>query len=56
MYFKLVETDAGFHARLYNAQRQLIMWTKDHSTKQAVINVCNDIRRNINAATPIYDV
>jgi hypothetical protein len=56
MYFKLVETEAGIHARLFNANRQLVMWTKDHATKDAVVVVCDEIRRNMNVATPIYDV
>ena len=56
MYFKLIETDAGFHARLFNADRQLVMWTKDHATKNAVVAVCAEIRREMNAETPIYDV
>jgi uncharacterized protein YegP (UPF0339 family) len=56
MYFKLVETDAGFHARLFNANKQLVMWTKDHATKEAVIIVCGEIRSNMSTDTPIYDV
>jgi hypothetical protein len=56
MFFKLIETDDGFHARLYNDDRQLVMWTKDHVTKDAVVVVCGEIRRQMNAETPIYDV
>jgi hypothetical protein len=57
MYFKLIYTDKKlYHARLYNAAGELLFWTTEHATKQPVINVCDEVRRNMNAAAPIYDV
>jgi len=57
VYFKLIFSDKGlYHARLYNARRELLFWTKEHTTKQPVVNVCDEVRRNMNVSAPIYDV
>ena len=45
IYFKLIETEAGFRARLSNTRKQLVMWTKDHATKDAVVLVFDEIRK-----------
>lgn len=57
MYFKLIYTDKRlYHARLYNSQGTILFWTKEFAQKQPVINVCDEVRRAMNASTPIYDV
>jgi uncharacterized protein YegP (UPF0339 family) len=57
MYFKLIYSDKKlYHARLYNAAGQILFWTTEHTTKQPVINVCDEVRSNMKADTPIYDV
>lgn len=57
MYFKLILSDRGlYHARLYNANRELLFWTKEHQTKEPVVRVCDEVRRSMNAAAPIYDI
>jgi hypothetical protein len=58
MYFKLIygEESRLYHARLYNARKQLLFWTKEYATKDAVVAVCGEVKQNMNAEVPIYDV
>jgi uncharacterized protein YegP (UPF0339 family) len=60
MYFKLIynpDPDAGYHARLYGENpKRILFWTKDYKVKQDAINACGDVRREMRADTPIYDV
>lgn len=57
MYFKLIYTDKKlYHARLCNSAGAILFWTTEHATKQPVIDVCDEVRRNMKADTPIYDV
>lgn len=57
MYFKLIYTDKRlYHARLCSSSGAILFWTKEFHTKQAAINVCEEVRKNMSTATPIYDV
>jgi hypothetical protein len=57
MYFKLIYTDKRlYHARLYNAAGRILFWTTEHATKQPVIDVCDEVRQQMNTEVPIYDV
>lgn len=58
MYFQLMyHTEKRvYHARLYNADGQLLMWTHSYANKQTVIDQCWEIKRaGIGEATPVYD-
>ncbi|HUN79122.1 MAG TPA: hypothetical protein VMU32_09395 [Solirubrobacteraceae bacterium] len=57
MYFKLIYSEKRlYHARLYNAAGEILFWTKESATKQPIIDICDQVRRQMNAAVPIYDV
>ena len=57
MYFQLVFSDKRlYHARLYNSTGAIVFWTKEFTTKQPVIDLCDEVRRNLTPAVPIYDV
>jgi uncharacterized protein YegP (UPF0339 family) len=58
MYFQLMyhTTNGDYHARLYNANGQLLMWTHSSRNKQTVIDWCSEVMRaGVNVNTPIYD-
>ena len=56
MYFKIIYSDKRlYHARLYNSAGTLLFWTKESETKQPIVNICDEVRRNMNSAAPIYD-
>jgi uncharacterized protein YegP (UPF0339 family) len=55
MQFQLVYTNAGYHARLFNARGELIFWTREYDYKQEVIDVCAEVKMGVSHA-PIGDV
>jgi uncharacterized protein YegP (UPF0339 family) len=54
MHFQLVDTHAGFHARLFDAKGELIFWTREYDYKQEAIDICAEVKMGV-ADAPIYD-
>jgi hypothetical protein len=58
MYFQVMyhTVNREYHARVYNAAGQLLMWTHSSRDKQVVINWCWEIKRaGIDTNTPVYE-
>lgn len=47
MQFQLVYTNAGYHARLFNARGELIFWTREYEYKQEVIDLCAEVKMSV---------
>jgi len=58
VYFELIYSSesAKYHARLYDSEHDLLFWTQDHTSKQSVVGVCDEVRSRMNAAIPIIEL
>jgi uncharacterized protein YegP (UPF0339 family) len=53
MYFLIVKTEHGYHARLYDENSKLLFWSKDYPSERAAVAVCGTTRQTMTPETPI---
>ena len=58
MYFELIYSrESGqYHARLFGSGHDLLFWTQEHTSKQSVVRVCDEVRGRVNSAIPIIEL
>jgi uncharacterized protein YegP (UPF0339 family) len=55
MYFEIVKTNAGWHARIKGANHEIVFATQVYTSRQTAINACNLVKAGA-ASAKIYDV
>jgi uncharacterized protein YegP (UPF0339 family) len=52
MYFEIVSTANGWHARIKDANHKIIFWTQDYTRRESAIHACELVKR-LAASAPI---
>jgi uncharacterized protein YegP (UPF0339 family) len=54
MYFEILRSTSGYHARIKDGNHRIIFSTQVYTTKQSAIHACELVKAGA-AAAPIYD-
>jgi uncharacterized protein YegP (UPF0339 family) len=54
LYFEILRSTSGYHARIKDGNHRIIFSTQVYTTKQSAIHACELVKAGA-AAAPIYD-
>jgi uncharacterized protein YegP (UPF0339 family) len=52
MYFEIVHTQSGWHARIKDRNHKIIFWTQDYTSRQSAVHAC-ELVKALAASAPI---